>query len=303
MSTEPSQLPPLPEHSAFTFADVDYPYPVAYFPHGGSQVAYIDQGTGPPVVFIHGQGADLSSFAPVYPALAGHFRIIALDLPGFGKSDKPEPQISAEFYSDLIRTMIGELKLERPWLVGHSFGGLVALIYAEAFPADIAGMTLIDSAGFYDYPLPAQLIFQQVFSVDAILNTPVAAARDNYYRTAFRQVNPLVDAFINTRMKLAEHRTVEHLNYARTMTANIELLFAKHFLHDPPRFEFPIHLIHGRQDQLVPLAGAITAESFFPSAHLDIVEDCGHFPLLEHSERFNTLLKDFLMMHLKGITV
>lgn len=289
----------LPERSAFTFADVPYPYAVGYFTFREHRVAFIDQGTGPPVVFIHGQGADLSSFAPIYPALEEQFRLLALDLPGCGKSDKPEPHISAEFYHDLVGALVRELRLERPWLVGHSFGGLIALMYAEAQPAKVAGLTLVDSAGFYDYPLQAQIAFGQAFSVDAILSTPLAVARDNYYRTTIRQVTPLVETFIDTRMKLLENKTSEHLNYARTLTANLELLFSKHYLQDPPRFEFPIHLIHGRQDQIVPLSGAITAESLFPHARLDILEDCGHFPFLECSEQFNTLLLEFLLEHLR----
>ena len=299
MSPSANNLPQLPERSAFTFADVPYPYPVDYFPYREHQVAYIDQEAGTPVVFIHGQGADLASFGPVYPALEGHVRIVALDLPGFGKSDKPEPDISAEFYRHLVTTLVDELGLVRPWLVGHSFGGLIALIYAEAHPNEVAGLTLINAAGFYDYPLPAQIAFQQVFSVDAILNTPMAVARDNYYRSTIRQVTPLVETFIETRMKLLENKTSEHLNYARTLTANLELLFSTHYLQDPPRFEFPIHLIHGRQDQLVPLAGAINAESLFPRTRLDILEDCGHFPFLEHSEQFNTLLLEFLLEHMR----
>ncbi len=290
----------LPEQSAFSFADVPYPYPVDYFAFREHRVAFIDQGTGPPVVFIHGQGADLSSFAPVYPALEGQVRIVALDIPGFGKSDKPEPNISAEFYCQLVNTLVDELGLVQPWLVGHSFGGLIALMYAEVQPAKVAGMTLIDSAGFYDYPLAAQIVFGQAFSVEAILNTPPAVARDNYYRTTIRQVTPLVEAFIETRMKLLENKTSEHLNYARTLTANLELLFSKHYLQDPHRFEFPIHLIHGRQDLIVPLSGAITAESLFPHARLDILEDCGHFPFLEYSEQFNTLLLEFLLEHLRA---
>lgn len=288
----------LPEQSAFTFADVPYPYPVDHFAFRKHRVAFIDQGAGPPVVFIHGQGADLSSFAPVYPALEGQVRIVALDIPGFGKSDKPEPHISTEFYRDLLGVLVRELGLERPWLVGHSFGGLIALMYAEAQPVRVAGLTLIDSAGFHDYPLAAQIAFGQAFSVDAILNTPLAVARDNYYRSTIRQVTPLVEAFIETRMKLLENKTVEYLNFARTLRANLELLFSKHYLLDPPRFEFPIHLIHGRQDQLVPLSGAITAESLFPHARLDILEDCGHFPFMEYSEQFNTLLVEFLLEHM-----
>lgn len=295
-------IPALPEHSPFTFGDVPYPYPVNYFEFNKSQVAYVDHGSGQPVLFIHGQGADLSSFAPIYPALEQQFRLLALDLPGFGKSDKPEPKLSVAYYSDLINTMVGELGLEELWLVGHSFGGLVALIYAETCSELLTGLTLIDSAGFYEYPLPAQMIFKQAFSVDAILNTPAEIARQNYYLTTIRHKTTAVEHFIETRIHLLENKTVEYLNFARTMTANIELLFEKHFLHETPRLEFPIQLIHGRQDQLVPLAGAMNAEDLFPQAHLDILNDCGHFPFLEHTAQFNELLLEFLVTHMKVST-
>lgn len=111
---------------------------------GALQVHYLDQpGSGAAVLLMHGLPGTADDFAPVTPMLAGH-RVIAIDRPGYGYSSGgfvPFPQ-----QLDVIHTLLAHLGIARVIIVGHSYGGTIALGYAERYPDQTAGLVLVDAA-------------------------------------------------------------------------------------------------------------------------------------------------------------
>ncbi len=120
----------------------------------GARLHYVDRGVGRPIVLLHGNGASIEDFetSGVMALGADRYRMIAFDRPGFGYSDRPRSRVwTPGAQADLIHGAFEELGIERPIIVGHSFGALVALALAIRHPEKIGGLVLV--SGYY-FPTP-----------------------------------------------------------------------------------------------------------------------------------------------------
>lgn len=133
----------------------------------GVRLHYIDKGDGPAVVLIHGAGAMIQDFSlSILHRLTRHHRVIVFDRPGYGYSERPrDRRWTPEAQARAIRAGVRQLGLERPLIVGHSYGASVALSYAMHFPAEIRGIVLV--SGYY-FPT-----FRPAISAFGALATPV----------------------------------------------------------------------------------------------------------------------------------
>jgi pimeloyl-ACP methyl ester carboxylesterase len=112
---------------------------------------YVESGSGPAVVLIHGNPGYAGDFEPgAIDALSGDHRVIAVDRPGHGESDRAANADTVEEQSKLLHDELAALKITRPILVGHSWGGSLVLAYALAYPDDISGMVLVAPAAYPD---------------------------------------------------------------------------------------------------------------------------------------------------------
>jgi pimeloyl-ACP methyl ester carboxylesterase len=111
------------------------------------KVYYEVKGCGEEVVLLHGWGGSVQSFRPVFNRLCEKNRVYAIDLPGFGRSDPPAADWSTPEYAKLVTEILDNLDLERPHILGHSFGGKIALYIAAHYPKRISKLILVDSAG------------------------------------------------------------------------------------------------------------------------------------------------------------
>ena len=110
---------------------------------GGTQIAYTRAGSGPPLVMVHGAPADSRTWQWMLPDLARDHTVIAWDTPGFGQSSDIDDTWRAAEFADALAAFIVTLDLERPHLVGHSFGTMVALSCFQRHPAAPASLVLI----------------------------------------------------------------------------------------------------------------------------------------------------------------
>src|SRR5215212_234393 len=112
----------------------------------GQKIRYVEAGSGPVVVLLHGLGGNSTNWAFNTPALAQKFRVVVPDQVGFGGSDKPLINYRIGTYVDFLDKLLAELKVERATLVGNSMGGWVASLYALRYPAKVERLVLVDSA-------------------------------------------------------------------------------------------------------------------------------------------------------------
>jgi pimeloyl-ACP methyl ester carboxylesterase len=124
------------------------PFVARYVPIDGSNLRYVDAGVGSPVIFLHGFAASIYSWRKTLaPVESAGFRVIALDLRGFGSSDKPAQGYGNAEYARLVVALMDSLHLPDAVLVGHSMGGAIAAEVAIAYPERVRGLVLIDAAG------------------------------------------------------------------------------------------------------------------------------------------------------------
>src|SRR5919107_641054 len=114
----------------------------------GQRIKYVEAGSGPVVVLLHGLGGNSTNWAFSTPALAEKFRVIVPDQVGFGQSDKPLINYRVGTYVDFLDKLLEGLKVERATLVGNSMGGWVAAAYALKYPSKVERLVLVDAAGF-----------------------------------------------------------------------------------------------------------------------------------------------------------
>src|SRR5829696_4660435 len=114
----------------------------------GQKIRYVEAGSGPVVVLLHGLGGNSTNWAFNAPALAQKFRVIVPDQVGFGRSDKPLINYRVGTYVDFLDKFLAGLKVERATLVGNSMGGWIAAAYALKHPAKVERLVLVDAAGF-----------------------------------------------------------------------------------------------------------------------------------------------------------
>lgn len=280
------------EIKEISFKEVDYNYSEKTFIYEGHKVAYIDTGVGKPVIFLHGQASDITNFETVYPVVEKEFRVLSVDYPGFGKSDKPEIEFTEEFIIGLIDELYREVGIENATLVGHSYGGCVAMIYGTARPEKIETMVLISPAGIQQFPKALKQTLRASFTVETILATTVEQAVQNY-RKLGTEWTPELERYALRRAGLLASGE-EYKGYAHAMVQAMEIMLKTTVRERIGATEIPTLIIWGRQDALVPHFVSTKAIKSISHARLETMENCGHFPMFECVDEFNEILMNYL---------
>jgi pimeloyl-ACP methyl ester carboxylesterase len=258
----------------------------------GRKVRYVDIGTGPTVVLIHGQGGAWQWWLRVLPALAVRVRVVAIDLAGFGDSD---PVASGRLFEEQVHTVIGlldHLRLAKVVVVGHSMGGLVSLQVAHDHPDRVSGLMLIDSgsdsigAQRLRAILAGFRIFDKIFNVPGI---PRAVARQRLLRWAFFATATGNPACVSR--SLAEELLPRMA--APGFIATMEAAGAAVGQVAPSAVQCPTLVVWGAKDLIVPLATGRRLADAIPDARLIVLDGVGHCAMVESPEVTAALIADF----------
>ncbi len=261
-------------NSAYShFADID-----------GVRLHYQDMGTGTPLVLIHGLSSSTYSWKDLFEPLAKNYRVIAVDLKGFGFSAKPDGDYTRRAQAVLVAHLLDFLKIDRTWLAGNSMGGEVALNFALQNPQRVAGLILIDSAGVRvaggDSVTPGFARFPFVGPVLAALAL-----------TSDRLVRRGLEKSFYDRTKVTEERVAAYYRPLKTRGGQLASLRARAqwelFRIEPDlnRINSPTLIIWGEEDALIPLEAGRKMNSLIKGSKLVILERCGHVPQEELPER------------------
>ncbi len=252
---------------------------------------YHDIGDGPPVLLIHGSGPGVSAWANwrlTMPALARQFRVIAPDMVGFGFTERPE---QAEYGMDLwVEHAIGlldALGIEKTAVVGNSFGGALALGMAIRHPERVTRLVLMGSVGVH-------------FELTEGLNKVWG------YTPSIENMRELLDIFAYNR-DLVNDQLAE-MRYQASIRPGFQESFSSMFPAPRQRWvdamAFPDEqiralenetlIIHGREDRVIPFDNALKLFSLVDRSQLHGFGRCGHWTQIEHAERFNQLVANFL---------
>ena len=254
----------------------------------GIRIHVAEAGEGRALVLLHGLTATHANWEATIPAFADRWRVIAPDLPGHGRSGKPDAPYSIDFYAGVIRSLGRELGVPEAVVIGNSLGGQIALELAISYPRWTRALVLAAPAGAFTAP------------VQALRWAVGAAARPEVLRVALpwafeRCVYDPSLPFCEERRRLLAERLAheDYPSFARAIARSLRGALAA--ARQPVERVFqPTLVVWGREDRMVGVAGSRRLMRALPHARLTVLERCGHLPMLEQGERFNRAVEEFL---------
>lgn len=259
----------------------------------GARVHYVDRGnkasTKPPVVLIHGFASSLRAWATVMPVLEKDRRVIALDLKGFGWTDRPAGDYSPTAQARIVLGLMDELGVEQVQVVAHSWGSSVALALTLAAPRRIERIALYD-AWVYEEQLPSTFLWARAGGVgEAIFAMFYKERPDEKIALAFHDKRFVTQALVD------EVRS--QLDRPGTTAAALAAVRGQRFFEVQKKYrtiQQPVLLLWGREDRVTTLEVGERLSQELPNARLTVYPQCGHFPMLEALAPSNRDLLAFL---------
>jgi pimeloyl-ACP methyl ester carboxylesterase len=275
-------------------------HPVQHVTVHGHRRAYVKAGSGPALLLLHGLGCDHTTWLPVIDALARRYTVVAPDLLGHGASDKPRADYSVGGFANGMRDLLTVLGIDKATVVGHSFGGGVAMQFAYQFPERTERLVLVGSGGLGPEVSPAIRAitttgFHQVMGLltlpgirhvgtgglRALSRTGLKEFRD------FDEVASIYDSFRDPAARAAVRHVVRAVV---DWQGQIVTMADRAYLTDA----MPMCVLWGEQDRVIPVSHAERAAELAPNARVEILPNAGHFPHKDHPERFVKILHDFI---------
>lgn len=242
----------------------------------------------PALLLIHGFCEDHSVWAHYIPELQKDYRVIAIDLPGFGKSPVLAGTPSIEAYAQTVREMLARENVVKPRVIGHSLGGYVALALADRMPSELERLVLFHSTSFED---TAEKKANRNRVIDFLKDNGVSSFVRNFVTPLFAVENRAsLAALIENLEEKGEQQHLEGLIYATE--AMRDRYDRKGVLE---ALTCPILFICGKQDTAIPMERT-QEEAFLPNeSHLLILDHCGHMGMFEKPEVCLRSIKHFLV--------
>jgi pimeloyl-ACP methyl ester carboxylesterase len=265
----------------------------------GVRVHYQERGTGEALVLIHGNNSSAYSWADVFDELAKEFRVVAIDLKGFGFTSKPEGDYRIETQAALVNGLLDQLGIERATLCGSSMGGGVALAAAINYPQRVASLILVDSSAFTDVRSTAALAPAYVRwpyiggAVTALALTSDSLVRDGLRKSFYDEskvTSARVEAYYRPLQTRDGQRAARFVREQRDYT-RIENSLDK--------IRQPALIIWGAQDRLILLEDGQRLHAKLANSQLVVFENCGHLPQEEMPERFVREVASFMKSNMK----
>ncbi|WP_300399813.1 alpha/beta fold hydrolase [Nocardioides sp.] len=273
---------------------------VQYVTIHGHRRAYVKAGSGPVLLLLHGLACDHTTWQPVIESLARRYTVIAPDMLGHGLSDKPRADYSVGGYANGMRDLLTVLGIDKVTVIGHSFGGGVAMQFAYQFPERTERMMLVSSGGLGPEVTPAIRAittpgFHQamglltlpgvrhagVVGLKTLSMTGLKATRD------LGEVADIYESFKDPQTRAATRHVVRAVV---DWKGQIVTMADRAYLTDA----MPMAVVWGRHDMVIPVRHASNAAALAPKARVEVIPDAGHFPHKDHPERFVKIVEDWV---------
>lgn len=269
-------------------------YEKKYIDVNGIKTCYIEEGSGEPLILIHGGGAGANGYGNWFgclPLVGKQFRTIAVDMVGFGNSDSPDPagfEYSQKARYDHIAGFIKALGYSKASLVGNSMGGATAMGVAVEYPDLVDKLVLMGSAGLNAEITPAlQPVLGYDYTPEGMIRLIKTLANDKF---------EITDTMVQYRWK----NSVDPKNkasYAATMDwvrKQGGLFYPEEFI---ARITQPTLVVNGKDDLVVPLDIAYRFLEIIDNSWGYIVPHCGHWAMIEYPQDFSAAVAAFVKSH------
>jgi 2-hydroxy-6-oxonona-2,4-dienedioate hydrolase len=235
------------------------------------------------LVLLHGLGASAERWLLVAPTLSKYFRVIVPDIIGFGYSDKPTVEYTMDFFIGFFQGLLRDLQIDRPIIVGSSFGGYLATEFAIRFNNRVEKLVLAAPAG-------------AMRSSTSVLDQYIMAALYPTYENALRA---FMDMAFDPSV-VTEDTVRDFINRMRLPNAKYAFMSTLLGIRDSPKLQdriqkvlAPTLLLWGDSDNMIPLQYS-KEYTMIPYSKLVVIKDCGHVPFVEKPIMFNQTILRFL---------
>ena len=249
----------------------------------GLRAHYQEKGSGPVLLLIHGYAASTYTWKDVFEPLSQHFRVIAVDLKGFGFTSKPEGDYSRPAQAEFLAHFLDTLKVDKATLAGNSMGGEVALNFALNYPQRVDKLILVDSAGvkvnfgslspaFAQWPFVGPALTAVALTSDKLVRggleksftdpSKISAAEVAYYHRPLQTVGGQRAAYL-ARRQAADFPVEDRI----------------------PTIKTPTLILWGAEDRLIPVEAGRKLNALINGSRLVVYERCGHIPQEEMPEK------------------
>jgi pimeloyl-ACP methyl ester carboxylesterase len=268
------------------------------FDYQGIRINYYKAGQGPPVILLHGFGACAYTWRYLAPELTKDHRVFALDLKGYGWSDKPEDgRYGVSDQAEMVAAFIRTRDLHNLAVIGHSMGGAVTLMtYFKVrpdIPARIKKLVLIDSAG-YPQKMPWFILLARIPVVNRLVTRLLSPRFATYIvlKKCYYNDDKITEEQVDTYAyygSLPGAREAVRQTAQQIVPDDLEALTDKY-----KTIQVPVLIIWGAEDKVVPVKLAKKFKEDIPDSELVILPRCGHIPPEEEALKTNQLITSFL---------
>lgn len=261
-----------------------------YIAVNGRRVHFIESGAGSALLLIHGLGASTRSWSATVERLADAYRVIAVDLPGFGLSEKPPVVPNMTFYADVVIAVMNALELKEAYVVGHSMGGIVAQCMAINYPERVRKLILVASGDLQVSCIRKTLMglaFHAAPLVGALPRLRPFLGRGRWIDRA------ICDFMVSGRDSIpveAMSDLILGLNspgFAQALSVSLQ----DQTYRELAAIESPTTVLQGGRDRLVPPTTGRRLARRIQGSSLVIWRDAGHCPMLESPSGFARFIR------------
>ena len=248
---------------------------------GGIKIDYQITGEGRVLLLLHGWALEMSKekYRKLVGELAKKYKVVALDFPGFGGSSLPPKPWGVREYADLVASFVNALNLRVFGIVGHSFGGRIAIKFAVLYPERLKKLILCASAGI-KHPLN---FFQKIIFKLAIFGNFLFSKRP------FKRFKDVAHNFFYTFLRQKDYAKAKGI-----MKETLKKVLEEDLRPELSQIKINTLLIWGEKDKAVPIKDAYLMKEHIPQSVLEIIPGASHTPNLEMPEKIADIVGNFL---------
>ena len=260
---------------------------------GSQNIRYIDAGTGTPLVFIHGFGSSIFSWRKNLDPLSKHLRVCALDLPGFGYSDKPlNADYTIDAYADFIIQFMDKMRIKKAVLVGHSLGGGIALLTSLKYPSRVQSLILLDTEAYPIKP-PLMLTVAKLPGIRSVIHRAIGEwvirislkrSYDDHTLITDRLVDEYYRPFLTENGKIVPIKVLQAMDFEKL----------KELPRRYRRIRKKALIIWGKEDRISRIHLAHKLKKDLRNSILMIIPASGHLVQEEKPEVVNRAILNFV---------
>jgi len=288
------------DEPALQFSDIEYGFPTKTI-LDNPKIAYIDQGSGDfTIILVHGLASNAGFWRYNIPELSKKFRVIAVDLPGYGKSQKGDYPYTLSFYADEIKKLIDELKLKNVVYLGHSMGGQIGLILSIKYPNLLNKLILASPAGFEKFERGEGDWLRSVITMKGIKSTTEEGIRRNLSNN-FYHFGDKWEWMVEERVRM--RKANDFNEFAYTVVRSVNAMLDEPTSEKLSAVKIPTLIIYGKYDGLIPnpyLHPGFPSDVYEKGAKgikdskIVQLDNAGHMVQIEKADEFNEAVLNFL---------